>query len=396
MNNGIVVVAIGAIIVLGLAGALYMINNQPSETDPPVSEWYQVYEEVGLIDTPDDIAVNEYTIDSKHNPFVIRNVEENMFSGELDGIFVVGGISDYTVFFEVCDDEREIYAYMEGTFQGDTLVMTIIQYEDGDFLKVTGGRHCVFVREGSTDVPVVEGFDFESLEFTNGAGVQYSPSSDLSKLDTTEFYVPPMEFVNYKNNVGIVKWDAGEGNVGYGVFIISDFYEEIIYADIGYSIGDSAYTGTVTIASDEARIITESYSIDPNSGAKSISYNNISYDVNYEYGHWDAAADLSGTWSGRIYDYDGKTLTSQPSEVKKEFSMTDDFFISVEEALIDGKTEVFVWMGCIIGDEIFITSLHDGQYASLIGIVDEVDMILSGYMDFGDSYGALHFELTRE
>lgn len=394
MNQKTIVFATVVAVVIVMIGSMYLMKGNQSGDDPPVSEWYVVYEEVADFSTPDIIPHFEYAVSEKRTPLIIEKVEREMFSGTFDGIPVIGGFNDSFIFFEICDEKRGVFSYFEGYLNECSISMVVIDYLDEDLSEVTGGMFLQLVQEDCTNIPDVEGYDMETITFSNGSGVVYSPGEEPGTLTTSEITPPAIEVVSQNRMVAITQLDPGDGRTIFALSVIAHFYDGAICGVMGYDMDDQVITAFFTIADGKASIIAESYSLGP-SGEELFSYVDSTYDVDYTAGEQYEPLNIEGKWTGKVYDFDGTTVVEQPFEVIKDFTMVDRFVIHTEVLTVEGQEKTYTWLGYMDGDVLSVVNMHDGTTHLMIGYVDGDTLLISGYMGSNGEYSALHFELTR-
>jgi hypothetical protein len=117
--------------------------------------------------------------------------------------------------------------------------------------------------------------------------------------------------------------------------------------------------------------------------------------TNYDYGGHIKSKDISGKWVGELCELIGNQVNDVEMEIVKEFQTSDPVFASIEKIKVDGKEEMYFWIGYTVGNEVYILAEINGTYYPLFGYVEGDVMHLSGYMLYNGVYRGLNFELRH-
>lgn len=386
---GIVLVFLGITVFLGLYG---FSMDQPGHPISKTGEWNLVFSETVSYDRPDEYVKEYHEIDSHVMALNLEWIEKKMFSGEYDGIPIVGGLVGNDISFEVCDREKQVFLFVDGTFYDTDLFLSIISFTDETMNIVKEGIFAQYVHGNiATVLPADSMPDFNGLNPMQTEGT-YNYMSNDGNLISTEYQPSDFEVVSQGAYIATIHCDVilnplvpGESITLLCVFneILDGTTTLLIY---GSSDGQ-AFSGKMIVGGNKLSCFL--FGKDD----ATMAITSVTCNVNHPAGNFFGSTDVSGSWSGNIYYSYGEFIEVGDASLVKDFIFVNPCFGSIE--LMD--SELFKWIGISVGDRLHLLAEHMGRHYSLFGeVIGEKMHVCGYYLDEFDRYRAVYYELTLE
>jgi hypothetical protein len=373
------------------------IEDEPGTSEDKTGKWYAIYEETGQIDEDNspEYHTHTYSPNETVNPLDIKKIANNMFSGTINNIPIAGALINDEICFEVIDSSKNIYCYVEGTFEKYCLELQVIYHSDQTFSKVVGASYIIHVQEDSKVWPSIPAsFFLKGITFKDVVGTNYVIENHDHLTEGT--FDVSMRIKSWGNYISFIETEYS-GVKTLDICVFKEYNDGVAeFTTTGnYTIQEGvgvAHIGKLVLSNGKFDMFSNLRLKDHLIG---ILCAHLTGNTNYDYGGQIKSKDVSGKWVGELCELIGNQVNDVEMEIVKEFQTSDPVFASIEKIKVDGKEEMYFWIGYTVGNEVYILAEINGTYYPLIGYVEGDVMHLSGYMLYNGVYRGLNFELRH-